>query len=63
MVSQAHIFNTSPSGKTLKKAAQGGTMFSFGGINSADSNLDNKTPCNIHALIFTDQECYPCFHK
>lgn len=54
MVSQAHIFNTSPTGKTLKKAAQGGTMFSFGGINSADSNLGNKTPCSIHALIFTD---------
>lgn len=50
MASQAHIFNTSPTGKSLNKAAQGGTTLRFGGINSADSSLDNKTPRSIHAL-------------
>lgn len=47
MMSQTHIFNTSPTCNTLNKAAQGGNRFSFGGINSADSNLDNKTPCLV----------------
>lgn len=46
-ISWAHIFNTLPTGKTLNKAAQGGARFSFGGTDSADSNLDNKTPSGV----------------
>lgn len=43
-ISRAHIFNTLPTGKTLNRAVQGGARFSFGGTDSADSNLDNKKP-------------------